>query len=99
MSTNSVQTEVAQLSPNKQVQPIHIHKYYLTFRRKYLSEAPCLDNEELMEYLDVAKDTLNQWCSRGKIGYSMPTNRRFFLREDIERFLNQNRKEAYNGDY
>ena len=81
----------------KAEKPIHLHKYYETYRLTYLSTAPFLDNEQLCEYLKVKLNTLDHWCCQGKIAYSMPSNKRFFSREDINTYLNNNRKEAING--
>ena len=54
---------------------IHIYKYYETYRRQYLHNAPFLTNEELCEFLNIKRNTLDHWCSMGRIGYSQPTNR------------------------
>ena len=75
---------------------IHKFKYYETLRRQYLHNAPFLTNEELCEFLNIKRNTLDHWCSMGRIGYSQPTNRRVFLRDDIDAFLMRGRKEAFN---
>ena len=75
---------------------IHKFKYYATNRRQFLHNAPSLTNEELCEFLNIKRNTLDHWCSMGRIGYSQPTNRRVFLRDDIDAFLMRGRKEAFN---
>lgn len=76
---------------------IHKFKYYETYRRQYLHNAPFLTNEEFCEYFNIKRNTLDHYCStKGWISYTQPTNKRFFLREDINAFLKRRRKEAIN---
>ena len=59
--------------------------------------ADFLTNEEVCELFDdLRPNTLDHWCSSGKIGFSQPTNKRIFLRRDIDAFVQRRRKEAYD---
>ena len=67
-----------------------------TYRRQYLANKEWLTSEEAAEYFDIKPNTLDHWCSMGKISFYQPTNKRWFHREDIKAFLSRNRKEAFN---
>jgi len=73
---------------------IHIYKYYETYRRHYLHNAPFLNSEEVCELFDIKPNTLDHWVRKGWIGFSHQTNKRIFLRSDIDAFTKRRRNEA-----
>ena len=73
---------------------IHKFKYYERYGRQYLHNAPFLLSEELADYFGVKPNTVDHWVTKGWIGFSRPTNKRVFLREDINEFIKRNRHEA-----
>ena len=73
---------------------IHRHKYYERFSRQQLHSYEFLTNQEVCDLFGIKPNTLDHWCSDGIIGFSQPTNKRIFLREDITNFINKGRNEA-----
>lgn len=50
-----------------------------------------LSSREVETLIGVGKDTLNRYCTDGKITYSRPNNgKRRFLRQDVIKFINRN---------
>ena len=46
-----------------------------------------IELSDLLNLLHITKNTLKDWCTEGKLGYSRIKNKTYFLRQDIERFL------------
>lgn len=50
-----------------------------------------LSSREVEKMLGIGRDSLNRYCSDGKITYSKPNNgKRIFKRSVVERFLDRN---------
>ena len=50
-----------------------------------------LDSRQVEKILGIGRDSLNRYCSDGKITYSKPNNgKRMFKRSVVERFLDRN---------
>ena len=50
-----------------------------------------LSSRDVESILGIGKDSLNRYCSDGKITYSKPNNgKRIFRRTEVERFLDKN---------
>ena len=82
------------ISEDNSSKNIHIYKYYETYRRHYLHNAPFLNSEEVCELFDIKPNTLDHWVRKGWIGFSHQTNKRIFLRSDIDAFTKRRRNEA-----
>ena len=57
--------------------------------------------EQTMKLMDVSRHTLSRFCSEGKIRFTSlqknnPKSKKFFKREDIEEFWNNNRTNTIN---
>ena len=82
------------ISEDNSSKNIHIYKYYETYRRHYLHNAPFLNSEEVCELFDIKPNTLDHWVRKGWIGFSHQTYKRIFLRSDIDAFTKRRRNEA-----
>ena len=50
-----------------------------------------LSSREVEKILDVGKDSLNRYCSDGKISYTRPNNgKRLFQKNAVLQFINKN---------
>ena len=56
-------------------------------------EKTILTSKEVIEMTGVTESTLNYWCWQKKIPYYQPTGRkRFFKKEEVERFIFGNKE-------
>tara|TARA_B100001057_G_scaffold499119_1_gene608611 strand:- start:2786 stop:3106 length:321 start_codon:yes stop_codon:yes gene_type:complete len=57
---------------------------------------PHYTTKEVEKYLGVKKKTIDNLCSSGEISYTIPKGVRYFLREDLERYVRRNhRRDKY----
>ncbi|MGY8949861.1 MAG: helix-turn-helix domain-containing protein [Flavobacteriales bacterium] len=57
-------------------------------------QKPHYTSDEVCWYLNISKKTLDNLCSGAELRFTKPKGRRYFLREDLEDYVRQNRQRS-----
>ena len=76
----------------------HLEKFIVKQSNMFYHK-PHYSSKEACEYLKISKKTLDNLCDLKELGYYKPRGKRYFMKEDLDVYIQRNRHRSKYSNY